>query len=248
MSQLPGSALSPPDFLAEVGSLLTPMYAECFTDETRKVRDLLLVTSIVLILFDFRVIEINQEMTLPLLSLTIRVTTGTRAILILLCLYFIVSLIMRSYTEWKLWRLLHQAPMMKLLDLLAKVESSWQARTTEANTTLNSSIRVLKRLTKLNLELMQVEDQGSKERSVRKPQLELERKELKRQITEMKNVHRNQIAEPEIKLLEAQIFYLCDAVRPAGRTLRNRFWWEMIFPIGFGVLALISGFVVHKVG
>ena len=235
MSESTSSAPSPIDFLAEVERILTPTYAECFTDETRKIRNLLLVTSLVLILFVFGVVAVGRDSTVPLLGVSISVTTGMRVILMILCIYFLVSFAMRSYTEWKLWRLRHQAPMIQFLGLLAKIESSWQAFTNESNRTLNSGIDALRRLTESNLELIGLEDHG------RKSEIKAEREELLRRLTELENVHRSQTAAPEVKLLEAQLSYLGDALRPAGRILRIRSWWEMLFPIGFGVLAIISG-------
>jgi hypothetical protein len=227
----------PAEFLAEIERLLTPMYAECLTDETRKVRNLLLVTSFVLVLSTLGVVEVGREGQIPLFGVGILVTTGMRALLMFLCLYFLVSFSLRSYTEWKVWRLRQQAPMIQFLDLLARIESSWQALTNDSNRTLKANMDALKRLTELNLELMQLKDQGREKRVARNREFN----ELHQQLTQLESLLRSQAAAPEIKLLEAQLFSLHDALRPAGRTLRIRYWWEMLFPIGFAASAMVSG-------
>jgi hypothetical protein len=243
MSSLPNATPSPPGFAGQVERLLTPAYAECFTDETRKVGNLLLLTSFVLILLDVGIVKAESKIELPVFSFSFTVTTGMGVILMAFCFCLLLLFAMRSYTEWKLWRLRHQAPMIEFLDLLAKIASSWQALTNQANSTLNSRIEVLRRVTELDLEAMQLERRRRTQEAARLEEIAAERRELDRELTESEGVDRSQTSAPEVKLLEAQLFYLHDALRPTGKILRIRFWWEMLFPAAFGALAIVLGIV-----
>lgn len=298
MNESPSSGHSP-DFLAEVERLLKPMYAECFTDETRKVRDLLLVISVFLILLAFGVIAVDRApFQIPPLGLPITVTTGMRGLLIVLCLYFLVSFSTRAYAEWKWWRLRHQAPIDDFLDLETKIESSWQDLISEANKTLRSSWDVLKKQNELYQEphaisqlteefedlskkykrlsseikekrdllewseikklhdhrdrivesIRQVGDQLRKERTARRDEIALESGALARKLAELEDRYRRQTDAPDLEVLEAQLGYLHDAVRPVKKILSMRRWFEALFPISFGIVAIVLGFVVHKTG
>jgi hypothetical protein len=113
----------PPDaeFAAQVERLVAPMFAECFTDETRRVRNLLLTSSFALLLLVLGIVQVDQNQQVPLLGIKITVTKGLRWVLAALSAYFLASLLARSYIEWKLWRLKHQSSLLELRNLGASL-------------------------------------------------------------------------------------------------------------------------------
>lgn len=145
MKESPSSISLPTGFLAESERLLTPFYAECFTDETRKVRNLLLVTSSVLILFALSVVAVDDAVKLSPLPLYITVRTGLRWILMALCGYFLPILAARSYIEWRLWRLRHAAAAAGIADSQTKTLTSYVELHNSANAKLASSLRAFRK-------------------------------------------------------------------------------------------------------
>jgi len=143
MSEHPEYTPSANDFLADVERLVTPSYAECFTDETRKVGNLLLLISFVLILLDLGIVDVDRkiELPLPLSSLSFEVTTGMGVLLLILCFYLLLLFALRSYAEWKLWRLRHQASIAGFLDLQDKVVGAWQKEFDRWRTELENAPR-----------------------------------------------------------------------------------------------------------
>jgi len=105
----------------------------------------------------------------------------------------------------------------------------------------NEIHNLLNQRDKIFTKLMELEDQRSKEWSERRKQIAAKDQALAGQLSELQDLHRSQTTELEI--LEAQLFYLHDAVRPAARILPIRFWWEMLFPIVFGAAATLFGFL-----
>lgn len=108
------------DFLAEAERLITPSYTECFSDEAR---NLLLITSFVLILLVLGTISVgsNAKAQIPPLALSITVNTGVRWMLLSICAYFLFLHTARSYVEWKLSRLRQIAPMAEYMAIRDKI-------------------------------------------------------------------------------------------------------------------------------
>ena len=105
-------------FLSDVERLLAPVYVDCFSDETRKTRNSLLIISFVLILSSLGLLAISQApVGVPGFGISVKLTSGIRWVLIALSSYFLILHSARSYSEWNLWRLRHQAPFMELSEL-----------------------------------------------------------------------------------------------------------------------------------
>jgi hypothetical protein len=305
MNESSSSVSLPAVFLADVERLLTPAYAECFTDETRKVRNLLLVTSLVLILFVFGVVAVGNAVNLSLLPLSITVRTGMRWMLIALCAYFLLLLAARSYIEWKLWRLRQQAPIRGLRDLSTKATYYFVEVTNSANAMLASSldafrggtdrlkemileplavapiqkrrdelrqqsqlllaemqrmlalpetreqehwneyIKLRNHQAEIDEEIDELDDQLSQERDARHKQFMDESEAQQRQFDKAREVHGRLTTASEMKVAEAELTYIDDKVRSLSGILTIRRWFEMLFPILFGLLALLLGFVVR---
>ena len=125
-------------FFSDVERLLAPLYVDCFSDETRKIRNSLLVISFVLILSALGLIAVAQgPMTVSgvWVSLSVKLTSGIRWVLIALCGYFLILHSARSYIEWNLWSLRHKAPFKELSDL----ENGISTQLTESHATILSA-------------------------------------------------------------------------------------------------------------
>src|SRR5262245_48191048 len=124
MTEITKTSDSAQEFLSSIERLVAPVYTECFSDETRKTRNLLLIISFVLILSSLGLVAFGREpVKVPMLEISVTITSGIRWVLVTLCGYFLVLHSARSYTEWNLWRLRHQAPAMGISDLGALISS-----------------------------------------------------------------------------------------------------------------------------
>src|SRR5262245_23398907 len=145
--------LSGAEFARQVERLLAPVFAECFTKETRKVRDLLLISSFVLILFVLGVAQLEptgKALKIPLIGSVI-ITKGVRWVLAALSAYFLLSLIARSYIEWNLWRLKQQSSILKLSNLqLVQLTAPLAEYYSRINTSFLSSFKLSEELSLLN--------------------------------------------------------------------------------------------------
>ena len=158
------------EFLGKVEQLLAPAYADCFSDETRKTRDLLLIVSALLMLSGLGLIALGPE---PLKDISVSVTGDLRWILLPLCAYLLVLHSARVYGEWKLWRLRHQAPMNELSDLVSLILAQSTERTKRMIADFALSTDVSNRLMELSRDPPEVIE--AKER------LDIVQKEFERQ-------------------------------------------------------------------
>src|SRR4051794_3297715 len=104
MSERPIETLPGDEFLRNAERMLTPPLMECFSEETKKVRNIVLILGFVLILLALGVVsaEESKPVELPLIKLTLTVKKGLSGVLITVCSYFLVLLAARSYIEWNL--------------------------------------------------------------------------------------------------------------------------------------------------
>lgn len=219
------------NFLEEVERLVTPNYLECFTDETRKVRNFLLAISFGLILLSLGIIKISPDATFPILGMQFAVSRGVGSLMLIVCAYFLTLYVIRSYSEWKLWRLRQQAPLSKFMELHKNLFLSWKALFDEANARAVKSFKDAK-----------VQDQLSEQRLAKhEADWNAEFEEKQRRYSELTDTYLREIEAPNIKLLEEQRRYLKDVIVRSKNILLVRFWWELIFPCVFGALAIVSG-------
>jgi hypothetical protein len=91
-------------------------------------------------------------------------------------------------------------------------------------------------------ELMGLEVQLRKERSARRERIAAQDEPLARELTELQEAYRRQTAAPKMKASEDQLAYLNHSVRRVSNVLHIRLWFEMLFPMIFGALAIALGF------
>jgi hypothetical protein len=254
------------EFITQVERLVTPGYVECFTDETRKVRNLLLVTSFVLILALLGIISIGQDSVKPPpLPINITVLFGLRWILVALCAYFLVLLGARSYTEWEFWRLRQQASLMQILELNADLRSELVSSGERVDAAFEESVQLFDKLQEKDPELERLSAQlnaayekiGSSpalshfeefmeiEKRIRHRRQELEPVEerLIQQFRDKSDEHLRLAKDPERAIVLARISYLAGLIPGFNWSLNIRFWFEMMFPILFGTGAILFAII-----
>jgi hypothetical protein len=264
------------EFLTNIELLLSPVYAECFSDETRKTKNLLLIVSSLLILSTLGLVAFKQELpALPVLQLPITITSGIRWVLVTLCGYLLVLHSTRAYPEWNLWRLRHQAPMMQLSELNAQISSLLTERYANIYNVWKSITELSERLDKLQKdppELLEIiarekellekyqssgefeifeesnrlHDEINQHRDKHKKKIAFERDTLERQLRNAHQTFDAAIDDPIFKALKGKLLYLDEASRPARRILTMRFRFEVLFPTAFAVTALLMGIFPHK--
>ena len=226
MVNTPAVQSSPAELLTHLGDLLNPIYAECLTDETKKVRNLVLVISLVLMLLALGVISIEQgSWKVPVLGFVVSVEFGLRWVLATLCVYFLVLLGFRTYVEWNLWRLQHQGPAYEMNTLALQIESAF-AEKFQAMDTLRDGMQRSTR--KVNELLAEGYD----------PSLETEIQKLKSEGDRYFADHQRALKDPELERLEERIQAIKVLMQPAARSVSYRLWIEALFPIAFGLCSV----------
>lgn len=228
MSEVDTSTQSTIEFLKNLEGWITVAYEECFTDETKKIRNLVLITGFVLILFVLGVLSVSGPFTIPLINLSVKINTGLRWVLIILCAFFLFLLCARSYIEWHLWRLKHQAPMFTLQQTNADIASALAEIRKGQNVLWEKSWDLYERIWKFPFE--------SGEKSI-----ENTRKRMKQEHQQVLRDFERELSRPEIRELRARQEVIDALVRPIGKSLKLRFWIEAFFPIAFGLTAILSG-------
>lgn len=153
MNESKKSTSSIPDFKERVKDLSKPFHKECLSEESRNVRNYLLLVSSVLLLFTFGLIVFdNKEVQIAggTFTLLIRI----KYVLSFLNLYFLVSFIFRCYPEWVLWQLAQ--PEQQILDLRKDfrkefspyVEKTENERELESRISSNDDIDLIKKIQK----------------------------------------------------------------------------------------------------
>ena len=89
--------------------------SECFSEETRKSRNLLLALSSVAALSATGIVRFGEEVKGPI-GTTLKVGPELKYVIGILTVFFLVLFVSRSYSEWKLWRLKNAKPEKALAD------------------------------------------------------------------------------------------------------------------------------------
>jgi hypothetical protein len=143
---MPNSPKSSPEvFAKQVERLIAPLFAECFTKETRRVRDLLLLTSFILMLLILGVVHVDAT-SRKYFGITVTVIYGVRWVLAAVCVYFLSSLCARSYIEWNFWRVTHQSPLLELSRLHAEITASLAAQNSRFTSAFTSTAELGQKL------------------------------------------------------------------------------------------------------
>lgn len=213
MIERPIGTLPAQDFMREVERVLTPPMTECFTEETKKVRNVVLLLGFVLILLALGIVSVESKpVEIPVIKLTVTVTKGLKGVLITICSYFLVLYAVRAYNEWQLWRMKHQAPLLDLKRINEQLSSA--------------ELEIARR------RLAPLERLGALARSGTASTIDKE--EWNRLFAGMDP---KRDAE-EWNQLKAMQDTLLGFLVPAGRSLLWRFWLEAVFPIAFGIIAM----------
>jgi cell division protein FtsB len=228
------------DFLAKVDQLISPSFSECFSHETRKVRDQLLMVSVIPITVALGIATLQDSKG----DLPVRFLHGSLLPFVLLCIYFLAEFAARSFPEWKLWRLHHQAPMLELVNLSNELGRESTKRFDEISDQVNAARR---RLEQLLVEPENIADlrrqfkasektyqEYAERRDVWYRATDAERKALEREI-------RTLYDDSYLEMVNARIEYLYGAIKPGPTVLRLRLWLDVLFPSVFGIMGISLG-------
>lgn len=214
MSEKPTGSLPALDFLRDTERVLAPSMTECFSEETKKLSGIVLVISFVLILLSLGVISVeNKPFAVPLIGLEVTITKGLNWLLIVVCGYFLILFAARSYTEWQLWRMKNQAPLLELKRINEEIMAA--------------------QLEITRMRLAPLERLGTLAKS---EAASSKGKEEWNRLFEGMDPYRD--AE-EWEQLKAMQDTLHEFLVPAKRSLVWRFWLEAVFPIAFGMVAIV---------
>ncbi len=211
MSEKPTVTLPALDFLREAERVLTPAMTECFSEETKNLRNVVLVIGFVLILLSLGVISgESKPVAIPLIGLEVTVTKGLTWLLITVCSYFLILCTARSYTEWQLWRMKHQAPLLALKGISKQISAA--------------QIEITRR------RLAPLERLGAIAGSGTTTSEEWNR------LFEGMDPHRDAEEWDQLKAMQDT---LLEYLVPAKRSFLWRFWLEAVFPVAFGIVAIV---------
>ncbi len=213
MSEKSIATLPGHEFLREVERVLTPTLTEPFSEETKKLRNMVLLLGFVLTLLAMGVLSVAAKPVQLPLGLTVTVTKGLTGVLIILSSFFTVVLAARSYSEWHLWRLKHQAPLLEVKGMSEQISSA-QAEISRRRRSelqrlvglLNSGARVTSSEAEAQFQVLaDQEDQHG----------------------------------PEWQQLMAMQDTLLEMLVPTRRSFYLRLWLEAVFPLGFAGIAIL---------
>jgi hypothetical protein len=260
-------------FMADVEKSVSPIYADCLSEATIKVRDSLLIASVAVIALASGLVKTDGKFDV----LGFSMEAFSRDILLVgivaICGYFWLLFSLRSFSEWKAWRLRQQSPIMKLVDITNKLEAKGTLQSSQAILSIRKAtdtyferIQEPVRILELEAEYEKVAKELSEDSSHLRPDL-LERWNRHRAISErleherdswMKDVvepamatHNETLATAnvnDVSRLVAQINYIASTLKAASRVTNLRLGIELVFPFLLGMSATAFGIVrsVHR--
>jgi hypothetical protein len=253
-------------FLDTVEQLATPIYADCLSDATVKIRDSVFISGLVMITLGSGFLT-NNGLRFELLGFSLAASLSTKALLISVSaigVYFLVVFSTRSYADWMLWRLRHQAPIAKLLDLTVDIYREGsneafeaQAAISDASTAYFTRIEKPAGLKQLELDrdtafqqMMISTTEFAKFNAATllyhelNDELAAEEKTWSEEVVEpAKLAHRKALEQRPNGNYAKQIAYVRDRLRPAALLIPLRFTFEIFFPILFGAAALVIAII-----
>jgi hypothetical protein len=193
--------------------------SECFSDETRKTRNILLTVCSIVAFQAFGYISYEGTTKTPI-GISIKFAGELKVIVLVISIFYLVLFATRSYSEWNLWRLKCDKPERELLEISERITQDVLDRTAE----YYSAVKDHKKVRQMPVSLTAGER-------------ELERISLS--ISEDKLASADQSRIIAVKRSEN----LWRFFRPLRNTRILRFWWEAVFPIVFSISALSAAIV-----
>ncbi|MDX2464117.1 MAG: hypothetical protein QNK31_06370 [Porticoccus sp.] len=214
MSEKPTGTLPALDFLREAERVLTPTMTECFSEETKNLRNVVLVIGFVLILLSLGVISAESKpVVIPLIGLEVTVTKGLTWLLIIVCSYFLIICAARSYTEWQLWRMKHQAPLLELKGISEQISAA--------------QIEITRRRLAPLERLGALAESGTASSTG---------KEEWNRLFDGMDPHRDAEEWDQLKAMQDT---LLEFLVHTKRSFLWRLWLEAVFPVAFGTVAIV---------
>lgn len=294
MSNALESDLSPAKFLLRVENSLRNSFTDCFSDETKKVRNLLLLISFILFLVVIGAISVGGApiKVRQLGDLEVTVNAGLRWILIALCVYFGILLASRSYAEWQMWRFREQRPLAELRELASEIFIDHARAAKKIQGHFKRTEQLHDKLAELDKDSPEIEklraslddeykkiddlkDQMEKTNSdweaaaaqsieafwnseemfekIKDRRVEHEariapiRIVVEEELKKAEEEFRKKSADLEARGLDARLQYIRNMYDVAFRTYKSRYWFELMFPLVFAAVAILSGIFVPLV-
>ena len=129
------------EFMDTVEKLAVPLYAECLSDATTKVRDGVFLSGVGLAGIVSGILS-TKDGKFDFLGTSLNVSSSSRPLLVALvivCAYFLVLFSTRSFAEWNIWRLRHQSPIIQLRSLAESIYVAGAERSYELYKAMKSA-------------------------------------------------------------------------------------------------------------
>ncbi|MBK7462647.1 MAG: hypothetical protein IPJ50_07885 [Betaproteobacteria bacterium] len=197
-------------FLDDLTYVLSPHLQECFSDETKKLRNAVLALALILILLAVGAVEIANDGAFAGIKFEPKAKYKLQIAGAVVEAFLLIILAIRCYVEWSAWRLKNLSPEWSLLALHRELSESELIR-------INKEAKLRNELTELIM-------QG---------QYGLKSNQLSQILLESSQ---GKLAERQRAMSALVMDYL-----PKVQFARQaRFWLEVLFPVSFGLFAVVS--------
>ncbi len=207
-------------FRQQVSRMLSPLFSEVLSTETRKLQQQLLVIAFLLLAFSLAFVQMKDPVEIPIAgAATIKVSVQSAVLPagVLLCLYLEVVAGIRAMLEWSTWRLRAGAAEVDVQLLLKQVEEPSGAQS--------------------HIDALENHVEASSLRHLDGPSLAAEELTARQRSLEERKVQRT--------LQEDDRYYMAAWLRPRFSIFRSaqraRAAIEVFFPAVFGAVAIASG-------
>ena len=199
-------------FLEKLDKCLSPHLQECFSEESKKLRNALLSVGLLLFLLAYGTVSFAGQGDFAGLKFEQGAKGALKAAAGAIELFFLVVYAVRCFVEWTAWKLKNLSPEWSLLALHEQLSSSELRRIEEGQT--------------IRAELTSLVMRGRYGR---------ETNELSTKLAENSG---GAVAERQ----RAMSSLLTDYLPRVQIARRCRFWFEAVFPVVFGGLSVLSAF------
>lgn len=215
----------PAFFIEELQRCLSPYLQECFSKETKKLRNALLALTLGLLLLSLGALKFTGQGDLAGLKFDIERGASIKTAVALVVAFFVVIYCVRCYVEWASWRLKNLSPEWRLLALNNQLAIAQIEQMKERNELTEQVIGL--QTAALNNAYTSVKASQAAHSEMTSKVAELERftdSERQRKINGMSSL-------------------ILKYVPKVGRARLFRFWLEAVFPALFGAYAVLGTFV-----
>lgn len=108
------SSKDPALYYARVKRIVSRGLTDPFSDETRKIKDFLLLASFVLAVTATGIVSVQSSGEAEVFGLKLQLNGALNVLLITLCMYFEIIFVGRSYIEWRFWNLNRWTPLFEI--------------------------------------------------------------------------------------------------------------------------------------